>query len=229
MGAKIRNSKPYFRAPFAAVVTVALSALGAPQAAAQDAPSAVADNFTPPSPGPAHRPADYPRIPRMLSQEGIALLKVCVAMNGAITELGLASSSGHDLLDRAARNYLEEVTYRAARRDDMPVDYCRNEVVVLELPEENAGLQPVPDNRITLADYPPDSVSNNEEGQVIVNICVAPDGRIDEVRLVQSSGYPRLDNATIVQVTANLGYSPAMQGDTPVRACFDQPINWGLR
>lgn len=202
--------------------------MSTPLHAADDgAPAAVVDNFTPPSPGPAHRPPDYPRIPRMLEQEGKALFKVCVDTNGTTTEVGLAGSSGHDLLDRAARNYLEDdVHYRPAMRDGMPVDYCRNEVVIWEIPDE--GLAPATDNTVTLDDYPPESVENNEQGRVIVNTCVAADGHIDEVRLVQSSGYPRLDNAAIIAVTADFRYSAAMQGDTPVRACFDQPIDWNL-
>jgi TonB family protein len=220
--------RAFRHAALAAVAGILIT--GGPASAQEgEPPAAVVDNFTPPSPGPAHRPAEYPRIPQMLGQEGITLFKVCVSATGAVTELGMVRSSGHDLLDRAARNYLEDdVRYQVARRDGMPVDYCRNEVVVWELQDES-GAPPPATNTITLRDYPPESVENNEQGIVTVNICVAADGHIDEVRLVESSGYTNLDIGTIIAVTAKFRYSPAMQGDTPVRACFDQQIQWGLQ
>ena len=191
----------------------------------------VSNSFVPPRPGPTHRPADYPRIPRMLGQEGNALFKVCVAANGTKNEIALIQSSGSDLLDRAARGYLEDdVTYQAALREGAPVEYCRNEVVVWRLPaEEGAAERQAPLNRISLTDYPAESIENNEQGRVVVNICVGADGNVDEVRLLESSGFARLDSATIAKVLADYRYSPMMENGVAVRSCYDQPVTWALQ
>lgn len=45
--------------------------------------------------------------------------------------------------------------------------------------------------------YPVMSVEKGEEGKVVLSILVAPGGRVTEVKLIESSGYERLDKAAI--------------------------------
>jgi len=46
-------------------------------------------------------------------------------------------------------------------------------------------------------DYPADSRRLGEEGSVTLQVLVDPSGRATDIKLVQSSGYPRLDQAAI--------------------------------
>jgi len=45
--------------------------------------------------------------------------------------------------------------------------------------------------------YPAASLRAKEEGTVEVDMCVSIDGRISDVRLVRTSGFPRLDESTV--------------------------------
>jgi len=75
-----------------------------------------------------------------------------------------------------------------------------------------------PNRPLTRAPYPAASIRLEEEGVVELSIRVLPDGRIAEVRVVKSSGYPRLDRAAIEEARRSWRLLPAMQGDEPVDA-----------
>ena len=45
--------------------------------------------------------------------------------------------------------------------------------------------------------YPETSVSNREEGRVVLRVEVTPSGSVGGVSLLQSSGYPRLDSSAM--------------------------------
>ncbi|MEE8439303.1 MAG: energy transducer TonB, partial [Micropepsaceae bacterium] len=133
------------------------------------------------------------------------------------------------------REYLfETVEYQPAIRDGEPVDYCRTELVLWFLEELQAERQAQIEadrertGSVQQRDYPTESVRLREEGLVIVNVCVAADGSIDDVRLVETSGNPRLDNATIRMVMSRFRYNPATQQGAPVRHCQNQPVRWAL-
>jgi len=66
--------------------------------------------------------------------------------------------------------------------------------------------------------YPPASVRAEEEGSVKVTMCVAADGRITDVKLAQSSGHPRLDEATIK-------FLPKMK-TTPAKDTAGKNVAW---
>jgi periplasmic protein TonB len=66
--------------------------------------------------------------------------------------------------------------------------------------------------------YPSASVRAEEEGSVKVTMCVAADGRISDVKLVQGSGHPRLDEATIK-------FLPKMK-TSPAKDSAGKPAAW---
>lgn len=59
-----------------------------------------------------------------------------------------------------------------------------------EMPIKTTGQIPRPA-------YPVMSVEKGEEGKAVLSILVAPGGRITEVKLIESSGYERLDKAAM--------------------------------
>ncbi len=61
------------------------------------------------------------------------------------------------------------------------------------------------------ADYPGDAQLQGEQGDVLLDVEVAPNGRPARIRLDKSSGYPDLDNAAL-QTAANFRYVPAVSG-----------------
>lgn len=60
-------------------------------------------------------------------------------------------------------------------------------------------------------DYPDDAQLTGEQGDVLLAIQVASNGRPERIRVQQSSGYRDLDDAA-VGTAANWHYMPAMSG-----------------
>lgn len=60
-------------------------------------------------------------------------------------------------------------------------------------------VEPSVDPRIALTQpaYPPAAIRGNQTGTVLLSIQVLADGRVGEVRVEQSSGYPLLDRAAV--------------------------------
>jgi protein TonB len=77
------------------------------------------------------------------------------------------------------------------------------------------------------AAYPPLSRRLREEGRVLLDVHILADGSVGEVRLRQSSGYERLDEAALDAVR-RWRYVPARRGDEPVATWYVQPVAFSL-
>jgi periplasmic protein TonB len=75
-----------------------------------------------------------------------------------------------------------------------------------------------PDHPLTRAEYPAASIRLEEEGVVELSIYVSRNGRIGEVRVARSSGYPRLDRAAMEEARRRWRLQPAMRGDEAIDA-----------
>ena len=84
-------------------------------------------------------------------------------------------------------------------------------------------------NAVGAADYPAISVRLREQGRVILRICVLGDGSVGDVMLVTSSGFSRLDDASITMVKRKFRYNPATQGGRPIEHCQNEAVTWQLR
>lgn len=76
--------------------------------------------------------------------------------------------------------------------------------------------------------YPALSRRLGEEGVVVLRIRVEADGRISAAAVLQSSGFPRLDEAARRGALGGR-MRPAMRGDTPVAMSFRLPVQFVLR
>lgn len=70
-------------------------------------------------------------------------------------------------------------------------------------------------SRVT-PDYPPTSRRLGEEGRAVVNVYVLADGRVGDVRLLESSGYERLDAAALEHVRRDWRFEPARRDGAAV-------------
>lgn len=57
--------------------------------------------------------------------------------------------------------------------------------------------RPMPGRRFEKPEYPPASQRAKEEGETTVSVCVDETGKMSNVQLVKSSGFPRLDDAAV--------------------------------
>ena len=91
--------------------------------------------------------------------------------------------------------------------------------------------RPKPGRRFEKPEYPSASLRANEEGDVVVSVCVDKDGRMSDVKLVKSSGFQRLDEATLKGL-ARTRLDPAVGSDgKPIAMCnppYQFTLTWDL-
>lgn len=76
-------------------------------------------------------------------------------------------------------------------------------------------------------DYPAISRRLGEQGRVLLDVHILPDGRVGDIKLNKSSGYARLDNAALAAVR-NWRYVPAKRGGEPIAYWYVQPVSFVL-
>jgi protein TonB len=74
------------------------------------------------------------------------------------------------------------------------------------------------DHSVITPAYPPVSKRLGEQGRVVVNVYVLADGRVGDVKVLQSSGYERLDAAALAHVRRDWRFDPARADGEPVAA-----------
>lgn len=61
-----------------------------------------------------------------------------------------------------------------------------------------------------------------------MSVTIESDGSVSASHLVESSGFPRLDEACSNAFPADVRFFPATKGGTPVRATIIIPVVWCL-
>jgi protein TonB len=98
------------------------------------------------------------------------------------------------------------------------------------VPAAPRGAAVVAPQRIHSADpaYPSASRRCHEEGKVVITYCVSAEGRMDNVQVVVSSGYARLDNAILAWASRET-HSPGTVNGRPRHFCglsLEQEFDW---
>ena len=75
--------------------------------------------------------------------------------------------------------------------------------------------------------YSVESVRAGEQGSVLVEVTIDADGKPTQSRVVTSSGYPRLDNATGPWIKENWLWEPFEKRCAPVRTQIS--VTWNLK
>jgi protein TonB len=76
--------------------------------------------------------------------------------------------------------------------------------------------------------YPAESARRREAGTTALTLCVTTDGRLTDVKLARSSGYPRLDEATM-EWARSARFTPALINGDPVNICgYSLEYTWKL-
>lgn len=74
--------------------------------------------------------------------------------------------------------------------------------------------------------YPPEAARRHEMGTVALVLHIAPDGFVDRVDIVQSSGYPLLDQAAVSRLRT-WHFTPATRGGMPVSSIYKIAVTFG--
>lgn len=75
--------------------------------------------------------------------------------------------------------------------------------------------------------YPPMSKRLGEQGRVVVRVLIGVDGTARDAKVVQSSGYDRLDQAAL-ETVLKWRYVPGKRGGVPEAMSYNVPINFVL-
>lgn len=75
--------------------------------------------------------------------------------------------------------------------------------------------------------YPAVSRQLREQGRVLLDVYILPDGSVGEIRLRESCGYPRLDRSAL-EAVRHWRYLPARRGTEPIPYWYVQPILFSL-
>jgi periplasmic protein TonB len=75
--------------------------------------------------------------------------------------------------------------------------------------------------------YPPESRRRREQGRVLFEVYVLIDGSVGDLRLQQSSGFPRLDAAALSAVK-RWRYVPARRAGEAIPYWYSQPVDFVL-
>jgi periplasmic protein TonB len=78
-------------------------------------------------------------------------------------------------------------------------------------------------------EYPPVSRRLGEQGTVILAVLVEPNGRASDAKIVQSSGFPRLDQAAIDGVKTSYRFAPGTLDGKPQPMWYTFKFNWRLQ
>lgn len=71
---------------------------------------------------------------------------------------------------------------------------------------------------LTQAEYPSPSIRFGEEGSVLLELVIAPDGRVRAASVVESSGHERLDRAAVAEALRSWRLRPATLDGAPVES-----------
>ena len=82
--------------------------------------------------------------------------------------------------------------------------------------------------KLTAPDYPAISRRMGEEGKLILRVELDETGHIDDAKIINSSGYERLDAAALTAVKS-WQCNPSLRNGQPVRAVALQPFNFVLQ
>lgn len=82
--------------------------------------------------------------------------------------------------------------------------------------------------KLTAPDYPAISRRMGEEGKLVLRVELDENGHIDDAKVINSSGYERLDAAALTAVK-NWQCNPSLRNGQPVRAVALQPFNFVLQ
>lgn len=92
----------------------------------------------------------------------------------------------------------------------------------------SAALADATSGLISLDDYPKDAMRRGEQGTVVAELAISPEGRVTGCKIVKSAT-PSLDKATCSVLTRRARFKPAMdeQGRT-VADTYTATITWKL-
>lgn len=120
--------------------------------------------------------------------------------------------------DEPEQQMLEEMSDQEDQADQTPGQQ-EGAVITSSVPRYDINPRPV---------YPPVAIRRRYEGTVLLEVLVSREGRAQEAKVVQSSGYTILDRRALTTVEKWV-FVPAMRGAEPVETWVEVPVVFELK
>jgi periplasmic protein TonB len=91
------------------------------------------------------------------------------------------------------------------------------------------GVQSDPRHPLTQPPYHPADIREGNQGAVEVEVYVLPDGRVGDARIMKSSGFPRMDRATLDEAKRRWRLIPATRDGVPVAQWYPLRVVFKLK
>jgi len=183
----------------------------------------VPNGDVPPAPPPAHRAkgnlasyildSDYPRDAAQRGEQGVTGFSLDVDTAGRVSDCRVTASSGSASLDEATcRIFRERAQFEPARDEQgrpVPDHIASRMRWVLPASDSSSRARTNLASYLTDADYPAEAIRNGQEGTVEFQLSIGPDGLVSGCRIVTSSTYRSLDEATCRLMRARARFTPA--------------------
>jgi TonB family protein len=176
---------------------------------------------------------DYPAAAALRAEVGTVAFTLDVDASGRVAACRVTASSGSQALDDATCHILSTRAQFSPARDGSgrAIPDRISDRVTWTLPEPPTGAQA----RANLAsyiqdgDYPALAMRRGEQGLVGFELDVAPDGRVANCRVIQSSGSRLLDATTCQIMIDRARFTPARNADgSPAPDTVSSHVRWWL-
>lgn len=196
-------------------------------AAAGEAP----DNRAAPTPELVSMPPEeqfYTRELRDAGEQGRMRVKACIDSTGAITEVEILDSSGFERLDQAAMQFVRGYRFKAGKIDGVAAGGCYGLPVVFMPPPGPDPTRPQIQSRPNFLDfYPASARARGEQGRVQVDACFDTKGKVIQTTLLESSGFPALDQAGL-RLAKQYRFRPGVVDGAPQAGCVQLPVVFSM-
>ena len=211
--------------------------ISTPKADAPPAPQIFID--VPAQIDPAHPlkigPEFYPAESVKLRQEGRCVVRITVDKTGAIHDPQIVTSSGFERLDAACIAATTSGHLFPALKNGNPIESTSNIPIIWTLPKSTtlAECMAIPASvpfEKAQADHATGSKKSTKDlsGKVVLRLFISESGAVGGIKVDQSSGSARLDDASVKGVTGQT-MKPAMAGGEGIATCVLLPIVWKLQ
>jgi TonB family protein len=153
-----------------------------------------------------------------------------VGSDGRVLIAQLGESSGHQALDLGALSAVRQIEFIPAHRDGVAVPAWMDYPIVFEAPHMVGPelRDPWSAGEIISRHYPTHLRDARIGGTVHVSVLIDTSGRVQNARVVRSSGRGALDSAALRAVREFL-FTPASRGGVPIPMWLEIPITFGGR
>lgn len=174
---------------------------------------------------------EYPPSSFAAKEEGSIILTFGVSKEGELSKISLDKSSGFPALDGASLMMLYKCHFKPAMAKGKPVTSETTIAHIWKLAEPHFELALVsnatPSPACKFPQYPEQSLKDEEEGNVALSFDVSKEGDISNIHIDKSSGYSRLDSASIDTI-ADCKFKPTTINGQPVSAKRRLAYVWRL-